>query len=107
MCVRVRECVSVCVCVCVCARVCVTLRHTVRPYVDPAPIKCVTDLFKLRSNRAWIEWVRWRAGREQLEWVYLRILVYLVIYDSGYVSLENLLLSWYPSERGPTSLRSL
>jgi len=29
--------------------------------------------------------------------VHLRILVYLVIYDSGYVSLEHLLLSWYPS----------
>jgi hypothetical protein len=26
------------------------------------------------------------------------ILVYLVIYDSGYVSLEHLLLSWYPSQ---------
>ena len=25
------------------------------------------------------------------------ILIYLVIYDSGYVSLEHLLLSWYPS----------
>ena len=31
--------------------------------------------------------------------MYLRILVYLVIYDSGYVSLEHLLLSWYPSQR--------
>ena len=29
--------------------------------------------------------------------VYLRILVYMVIYDSGWVSLEHLLLSWYPS----------
>ena len=28
---------------------------------------------------------------------YLRILVYLVIYDSGQVSLEHLLLSWYPT----------
>jgi len=28
---------------------------------------------------------------------YLRILVYLVIYDSGQVSLEHLLLWWYPS----------
>ena len=27
----------------------------------------------------------------------LRILVYLVLYDSGQVSLEHLLLSWYPS----------
>ena len=27
----------------------------------------------------------------------LGILVYLVIYDSGQVSLEHLLLSWYPS----------
>ena len=27
----------------------------------------------------------------------LCILVYLVIYDSGYVSLEHPLLSWYPS----------
>ena len=32
----------------------------------------------------------------------LRILVYLVIYDSGYVSLSHLLLVWYPSQRGPT-----
>ena len=29
--------------------------------------------------------------------LYLRILVYLVINDSGEVSLEHLLLSWYPS----------
>ena len=28
----------------------------------------------------------------------LRILVYLVIYDSGQVSLEHLLLSWYPPQ---------
>jgi len=28
----------------------------------------------------------------------LRILVYLVIYDSGWVSLDHLLLSWYPSQ---------
>jgi hypothetical protein len=28
---------------------------------------------------------------------FLRILVCLVIYDSGWVSLEHLLLSWYPS----------
>jgi len=28
---------------------------------------------------------------------FLRILVFLVIYDSGYVSLEHLLLLWYPS----------
>ena len=31
--------------------------------------------------------------------VYLRILVYLVIYDSAEVSLEHLLVSWYPSQR--------
>jgi len=30
-----------------------------------------------------------------------------VIYDSGKVSLEHLLLSWYPSERGSTSVWSL
>ena len=30
--------------------------------------------------------------------IYLCILVYLVIYDSGQVSLERLLLSWYPSQ---------
>ena len=29
--------------------------------------------------------------------VILRIPVYLVLYDSGWVSLEHLLLSWYPS----------
>jgi len=29
----------------------------------------------------------------------LRILVYLVLYDSGQVSLERLVLSWYPSQR--------
>jgi len=28
----------------------------------------------------------------------LRVLVYLVIYDPGQVSLEHLLLSWYPWE---------
>ena len=31
-------------------------------------------------------------------WFCLRILVYLVIHDSGWVSLEHLLLSWYPSQ---------
>ena len=31
---------------------------------------------------------------------HLRIPVYLVISDSGQVSLEHLLLSWYPSQRG-------
>ena len=30
---------------------------------------------------------------------FLRILVYSVIYDSGYISLENLLLSWYPYQK--------
>ena len=35
---------------------------------------------------------------------YLRILAYLVMYDSGKVSLEHLLLSWYPSQRGLTSV---
>jgi len=46
-----------------------------------------------------------RTKREQLErfaGFYLRILVYLVIYASGQVSLEHLLLSWYPSQRGKT-----
>ena len=28
------------------------------------------------------------------------MLVYLVVYDFGQVSLEHLLLSWYPSRRG-------
>ena len=32
----------------------------------------------------------------------LRILVCLVIYDPGKVSLEHLLLSWYPSQSQPT-----
>ena len=31
----------------------------------------------------------------------LRVLVYLVIHDSGWVSLEHLLLSWYPSHYLP------
>ena len=31
----------------------------------------------------------------------LRILVYLVIYESGKVSLQHLLLSWYPSQTPP------
>ena len=39
--------------------------------------------------------------RDPKPWVYLRILVYLVIYDSGKVSLEHLLLSWYPSQLMP------
>jgi hypothetical protein len=36
----------------------------------------------------------------------LRILVNLVMYDSGKVSLEHLLLSWYPSQSScvPTTL---
>ena len=34
--------------------------------------------------------------------VNLRILVHLVIYDSGWVSLEHVLLSWYPSFFGGT-----
>ena len=34
--------------------------------------------------------------------VTLRILVYLVTYDSGWVSLEHLLLSRHSSQRGPT-----
>ena len=29
----------------------------------------------------------------------LRMLVYLMIYDSGYASIEHRLLSWYPSQR--------
>ena len=29
----------------------------------------------------------------------LRVLVYLVIFDSGQVSFEHLLLSWHPSQR--------
>ena len=36
-----------------------------------------------------------------------RILVDLVIHDSEKVSLEHLLLSYYPSARGPTSVWSL
>ena len=36
------------------------------------------------------------GARPQL--FFLRILVYLVIYDSGWVSREHLLLSWYPSQ---------
>ena len=35
----------------------------------------------------------------------LRILVFLVIYDSGYVSLEHLLLLWFPSESSSTCLK--
>ena len=35
--------------------------------------------------------------------IHLRLLVYLVIFDSGWVSLEHLLLSWYPS-RSTTNL---
>ena len=34
----------------------------------------------------------------------LRIIVYLVVYNSGQVVLEHLHLSWYPSQRGPTSV---
>ena len=30
----------------------------------------------------------------------VRILVHMVVYDSGEVSLEHRLLSWYPSQRG-------
>ena len=37
---------------------------------------------------------------------FLRILVYLVIYDSGYVYLEHLLLSWYKSVE-PTNPESI
>ena len=37
----------------------------------------------------------------------LRALVYLVVCDSGWVSLEHLLLSRHPSKRGPASVRSL
>ena len=37
----------------------------------------------------------WRAS--------LRILVFLVIYDSGQVSLEHLLYSWYPCQSPPLS----
>jgi len=36
---------------------------------------------------------------------YLRILVYLVIHDYGYVSLEHLLLSWYPAVDQSTARR--
>ena len=36
--------------------------------------------------------------------IYLRILVNLVIYVSGWVSHEQLLLSWYPFQRGSTTL---
>ena len=38
--------------------------------------------------------------------MYLRILVYWVIYDSGQVSLEHLLLSWYHPLR-PTNPESI
>ena len=34
----------------------------------------------------------------------LRILVYSVIYDSGYVSLAHPLLSLHPSQRGPANV---
>jgi len=37
--------------------------------------------------------------------VNLRIQVYLVTYDSGMVSLEHLLLSWYPSQPQTLGLR--
>jgi len=37
-------------------------------------------------------------GAFRAKLICLRILVYLVIYDSGYVSLEHLLLSRYPSQ---------
>ena len=36
----------------------------------------------------------------------LRILVYLVTCDSGWVSLEHLLLSWCPPQRGYEDLLS-
>ena len=40
-----------------------------------------------------------RSGlRRQHPSMFFRILVYLVIYDSGQVSLEHVLLSWYPSQ---------
>ena len=42
-------------------------------------------------------WGQAVAGSAEKARDYLRILVYLVIYDSGQVSLEHLLLSWYPS----------
>ena len=38
------------------------------------------------------------APHNGLHGYFLRILVHLVIYDSGQVSLEHLLLSWYPTE---------
>jgi len=46
------------------------------------------------SLQFWIE-----PGVVMLLLCYLRILVYSVTYDSGSVSLEHLLLPWYPSQR--------
>ena len=56
------------------------------------------------SSRALRDWrscmlaVCERAKWETLKVVKLRILVYLVMCDSGQVSLEHLLFSWYPSQ---------
>ena len=38
------------------------------------------------------------TSRDPLANPNLRILVYLVIYDSGWVSLEHLVLAWQPSQ---------
>jgi len=57
-----------------------------RPWLSPGSEARSSPLFLVRGSRPLI---------------YLRILVYLVIYDSGEVSLEHLLLSWYPSSPSP------
>ena len=71
---------------------------------------CITQLKAQGPSRTCNESKEGKTARcfgvlvEPLSAHFLRILVYLVIYDSGKVSLEHLLLSWYPSQLSQPTL---
>ena len=60
------------------------------------------------TREVFIVYLRLFGLTERTTWaLFLRMIVYLVIYDFEYVSLEYLPLSWYPSQKGPTTMWSL
>ena len=81
-------------------------RELILPWREAGPL--ITVMKWIRTSRLSMQnslSLRWpRAPSRPSEGKFLRPrrLVYLVIHDSGQVSFEHLLLSWYPSQIGPT-----
>ena len=76
--------------------------QSVRAYMGTSLIRIIIHFVQLIPLHTWVplapKFIQANLPRNWCRSRFLRISVYLVIYDSGWVSLEHLQLSWYPSQ---------